>query len=137
MPDYLQTVRGGKHKARIVRGGSYVDSLDGSTNHAATLGARDTLHGTTSTGNVGFRCAKAPKKRTEHHYVYHDEALHGTLALEDQYGKRDMIPQRGWEDQFLADDDDGEEEVDDDTMVVPERKKKKVVKKPERISTEL
>lgn len=77
-------MRGGKHKARIVRGGSYVDSLDGSFNHAATLGARSTLHGTTSTGNIGFRCAKAPKRRTEYHYKLHDESEHGSLAIEDQ-----------------------------------------------------
>ena len=44
--------RGGKHKSRIVRGASFVDSIDGSVNHAATLGARATLHGTTTTANV-------------------------------------------------------------------------------------
>jgi formylglycine-generating enzyme required for sulfatase activity len=58
-------MRGGKHKQRIVRGGSYVDSLDGSFNHAATLGARATIHGTTTTGNVGFRCARSPMSRLE------------------------------------------------------------------------
>jgi len=118
--------RGGKHKERIVRGGSYVDSLDGSYNHAATLGARATLHGTTTTGNVGFRCAKAPKRRTEHHYVYHDEEVHGELSVEDQFGKRDAVPQRGWEDQFQKKKDDDEE-----------RLKRKVVKPRTRISTEL
>mmetsp|Transcript_38579 Transcript_38579/g.44035 ORF Transcript_38579/g.44035 Transcript_38579/m.44035 type:complete len:467 (+) Transcript_38579:260-1660(+) len=118
--------RGGKHKERIVRGGSYVDSLDGSYNHAATLGARDTLHGTTTTGNVGFRCAKAPKRRVEHHYVYHDEEVHGQLSIKDQYGKRDAIPQRGWEDQFNK-----------NNIVEDERVKRKVVKPHTRISTEL
>jgi len=119
-------MRGGKHKERIVRGGSFVDSLDGSFNHAATLGARSTLHGTTTTGNIGFRCAKAPKRRTEHHYVYHDEEVEGTLAIEDQYGKRDALPQPGWEDRFAwKNGDEGP------------RKKKKVEKKRTRISTEL
>ena len=129
--------RGGKHKDRIVRGGSFVDSLDGSTNHAATLGARATLHGTTTTSNVGFRCAKAPKRRTEYHYVYHDEVTQGQLAIEDQYGKRDMIPQRGWEDQFEVDQD--EEEVNDEDALWGEetRKKKKVIHKRERYSNEL
>jgi sulfatase modifying factor 1 len=122
-------MRGGKHKERIIRGGSFVDSLDGSFNHAATLGARATLHGTTTTGNVGFRCAKSPKQRTEHHYVYHDEEVQGSLAIEDQYGKRDAVPQRGWEDQFGWDDDE------EDTT--GPRKKKKVVKQRTRISTEL
>ena len=119
-------MRGGKHKARIVRGGSYVDTVDGSTNHAATLGARDTLHGTTTTGNVGFRCVKSPKRRTEHHYVYHDEQIQGQLAIEDQYGKQDHVPQRGWEDQSSWREDPNEK-----------RKKKKVVKQRARISTEL
>ena len=132
-------MRGGKHKARIVRGGSFVDSLDGSINHAATLGARATLHGTTTTANVGFRCAKAPKRRTEHHYVYHDESLHGQLAIEDQFGKRDMIPQKGWEDQFVIDDDDDDtaKEEEEGFVQVPKRSKKKVIKRRERFSNEL
>jgi hypothetical protein len=67
-------MRGGKHKARIVRGGSYVDSLDGSFNHAATLGARATIHGTTTTGNIGFRCAKSPQKQMEMVVIHEDEA---------------------------------------------------------------
>mmetsp|Transcript_19802 Transcript_19802/g.27838 ORF Transcript_19802/g.27838 Transcript_19802/m.27838 type:complete len:494 (+) Transcript_19802:1039-2520(+) len=110
-------MRGGKHKARIVRGGSYVDSLDGSFNHAATLGARATLHGTTSTGNVGFRCVKAPKRRTEYHYATHDERTHGTLAIEDKFGKQHAVPQRDWEDRFVVhedDDDDGDDDGDGD-----------------------
>ena len=121
-------MRGGKHKARIVRGGSYVDSLDGSFNHAATLGARETAHGTTTTGNIGFRCAKAPKKRTEYHYVYHDEEVQGKLSIEDQYGKRDHAPQRGWEDRSTWKDED-----DDDGP----RKRKKVVKPRSVVSNEL
>jgi sulfatase modifying factor 1 len=119
-------MRGGKHKARIVKGGSYVDSLDGRFNHAATLGARATLHGTTSTGNVGFRCAKPPKRRVEYHYKEHDEAAHGRLAIEDEFGKQHMIPQRDWEDQFVVpedEDDDDEDEFEDR----PEVKKRKVV----------
>ena len=128
-------MRGGKHQARIVRGGSYVDSLDGSFNHAATLGARSTLHGTTTTGNVGFRCAKAPQRRVEHHYVYHDEEVHGKLAVEDQYGRRDMVPERGWEDRFVVPDE--EDEDNDDDEFVETRKKRKVVKPRTTISTEL
>lgn len=129
--------RGGKHKARIVRGASFVDSLDGSFNHAATLGARATLHGTTTTANVGFRCAKAPKRRTEHHYVYHDETTQGRLAVEDQYGKRNTIPQRGWEDQTIDDDDDGDYYDDENAEEPSQPKKKKVIQKRERYSNEL
>jgi formylglycine-generating enzyme required for sulfatase activity len=131
--------RGGKHKARIVRGASFVDSLKGDINHAATLGARDTVHGTTTTSNIGFRCAKAPKRRTEYHYVSHDEMRHGQLAIEDQFGKRDMIPQRGWEDQF-AEEELGDPWLSDDESSSDESssvKKKKIIKRRERLSNEL
>jgi len=162
-------MRGGKHKARIVRGGSYVDSLDGSVNHAATLGARSTLHATTTTGNVGFRCAKSPAKRTgtyiiivviffvcylfcgfsfslsfvEYHWKWHDELEEGQLAVEDQFGHRDVLPKRGWEDLFhpkMFEDDDDEEEVEDDEgggRSSSSLKRKKVVKRVERLSSEL
>jgi formylglycine-generating enzyme required for sulfatase activity len=127
-------MRGGKHKARIVRGASYVDSLDGSFNLAATLGARDTAHGTTTTGNIGFRCAKSPKRRVEHHWKWHDEEEEGVLAIEDQFGERRTIKGssggsgEGWEE---------EEGDDNDEFAGEKRKKKKVVKKRERLSTEL
>jgi formylglycine-generating enzyme required for sulfatase activity len=121
--------RGGKHKARIVRGASFVDSLKGNINHAATLGARSTLHATTTTANVGFRCAKVPTRKTEFHYVYHDEEIHGQLSVEDEFGKVDHVPQKGWEDRFYED-----EESEDD---FPGRKKRKVVQKRERYSNEL
>jgi formylglycine-generating enzyme required for sulfatase activity len=133
-------MRGGKHASRIVRGASFVDSLDGSVNHAATLGARSTIHGTTTTANVGFRCAKSPQRRVEHHYTWHDEEEHGTLAVEDQFGRRDMIPQRGWEDRFVVQDDEFDDTADSlpDTQTGrPRTKKKKVVKKRERLSNEL
>lgn len=136
-------MRGGKNRARIVRGASHVDSLDGSFNHAATLGARAVVHGTTTTGNIGFRCAKAVPKRVEHHWTWHDEEVHGRLAVEDEFGKRDMIPTKGWEDQFSVDDDDDEEEEvgnedEFESDAKPQkRKKKKVVLKRERISSEL
>ena len=133
-------MRCGKHKERIVRGGSYVDSLDGSINHAATLGARSTVHGTTTTANVGFRCARSPKRREEYHYTYHDEETHGTLAVEDQFGRRDMIPQRGWEDHFKVEDEDDDEFGEESLPEVQrgrDAKKRRVVKKRERLSNEL
>eukprot|EP00536_Pseudo-nitzschia_multiseries_P014255 jgi/Psemu1/214198/e_gw1.678.35.1 len=145
-------MRGGKHTARIVRGASFVDTLhNGSNNnsttqqqqqHVATLGARSTIHATTTTANVGFRCARAPKRRTEYHYVTHDEATHGKLAIEDQFGKRDAIPQRGWEDQhqYVDDndeDDDNNNDNDPDTLYNNQLKKRRVVKRRERYSNEL
>jgi formylglycine-generating enzyme required for sulfatase activity len=112
-------MRGGSRRERILRGASYVDSLDGSLNHAATLGARAVTHGSTTAGNIGFRCAKSVQKRVEHHWTWHDEEMHGPLAPEDEYYEGD-------EDEVDAEDDDK-----------PKRKKKKVVVKHERIQTEL
>ena len=99
--------RGGKHGARIVRGASFVDAE--TVNHHPTLGARATLHGTTTAQNIGFRCAKAAPRRTEHHYVWHDEEKDGKLDPED-----------------ILYDDDEEEDWDDDR---PKMRKKKVVYK--------
>ena len=134
-------MRGGKHKSRIVRGGSYVDSLDGSFNHAATLGARATLHGTTTTGNVGFRCVKAPKRRVEHHYVYENENFGPQLTIEDQSGNRKYTQQQREEVYDEEGDDDEFEEVMDHDPTKPrpdeKRGRKKVVKTRTRTSDEL
>jgi len=112
--------RGGRHKSRILRGASFTDSLTGNYNHAATLGARATLHATSSAANIGFRCAKAVTRRTEYHYVYHDEEIHGKLAIEDEFKSIHRVPQRGWEDRFV--EDQGDSLFDDD---LGQRRKKK------------
>ena len=133
-------VRGGKHKKRIVRGGSYVDSLDGSFNHAATLGARATLHGTTTTGNVGFRCVKSPRKRVEYHYVYHDDKGAGgpELVVEDPTGQR-VRPRRKAERHDDDDDDNEFDDVHDPSTPRPDetRRRRKVVKPRTLLSNEL
>lgn len=134
-------VRGGKHKSRIVRGGSYVDSLDGSFNHAATLGARATLHGTTTTGNVGFRCAKAPKRRLEYHYVYENEEVDpaAELVMEGADGTR-QYPKKKMDkyDEMLYEDDEFDDEVvHDPTKPRPdERRKRKRVVKPRTLTSD-
>ena len=153
-------MRGGKKKARIVRGASFVDSADGHINHAATLGARATLHGSTGTANVGFRCAKSPKLKDEYTWVYHDEEIHGTLGIEDEFGAHHAAGvERGWEDRYdpyrMEDDDDflnNEEDedgyedwdgyvteitVDEKTGKKTKRKKRKVLKPRMRASAEL
>jgi len=134
-------VRGGKHKNRIVRGGSYVDSLDGSFNHAATLGARATLHGTTTTGNVGFRCVKAPKRKVEYHYVYESEDSGPQLVIEGADRKRESSQRYARQDD-LADESDDEFDEDKDldpTKPRPDEKRgrKKVVKPRTLTSDEL
>lgn len=132
-------VRGGKHKKRIVRGASYVDSFDGSFNHAATLGARATLHGTTTTGNVGFRCVKAPKRKLEYHWVYEGQPSGAELVIEGADGTP-RYPQQsdgGYKD---YDDDEFDEIVHDDpTKPHPHetRPRKRVVKPRTRRSDEL
>jgi len=132
-------VRGGKHKNRIVRGGSYVDSFDGSFNHAATLGARATLHGTTTTGNVGFRCVKSPQKRVEYHYVYEDDEESGgaQLVMEGVDGKRKYSQQNAG-----SDDEEDYDEFDEDIAHDPtnprpdERRGRKKVIKPRTLTSD-
>ena len=123
--------RGGKHKKRIVRGGSYVDSLDGSFNHAATLGARATLHGTTTTGNVGFRCAKPVTRKTEYHWVYENVDGGGLeLVLEDENGNRQHSPSQQQRPVYEEDDDDDEfdEEIKyDPTKPRPDETRRRVL----------
>jgi hypothetical protein len=115
--------------------------LDGSFNHAATLGARATLHGTTTTGNVGFRCVKSPRRRVEHHGVYETELDSGSqLVLEDADGNR-QFPQHKQPPQQIEDEDDefDDEEEYDPTKPRPDemRGKKKVVKPRTLTSDEL
>eukprot|EP00804_Cyclotella_cryptica_P002434 CCRYP_004122-RA/>CCRYP_004122-RA protein AED:0.03 eAED:0.03 QI:632/1/1/1/0/0/2/244/222 len=132
-------MRGGKHKSRIVRGASYVDSLDGSFNHAATLGARATLHGTTTTGNVGFRCVKSPRRRVEHHWVYENESDSGSqLVLEDSDGNRQFSQYNQPRQKIETDDDEFEEEEDyDPTKPRPdERRGRKKVVKPRTLTSD-
>ena len=74
--------------------------------------------------------------------MYRDEEVHGTLAVEDMYGKRvDVVHERGWKDQFKRDvvhergwEDQFKWEEDDPNEP---KKKKKVVKLQTTISTEL
>jgi len=138
-------MRGGKHKARIVRGGSYVDSLDGSFNHAATLGARATLHATTASGNVGFRCAKVPKRRTEWMWVYEGEENSYEFQMEnpDTGTKTSLghtksnLGDEPWilEDEF--DEFDEGDYWDQEEPMRRGRRKKKVKKERMRYSNEL
>jgi formylglycine-generating enzyme required for sulfatase activity len=124
--------RGGKHTQRVVRGASYVDTLDGSVNHAATVSARATLHGTTTTGNVGFRCAVSPRRRVEHDWHWHhDKGEQSPLAMEDAQGRKRTIASSSYD---PAEVDPNDEWLDEDGE---KWKKKKVVKRRERLSTEL
>lgn len=83
-------------------------------------------HGTTTTGNVGFRCAKSVSKPVEYHYVDVTDTQH--LGVEDSFDRKDAIPMNGWEDQFLRDWDEDEDE---------QPRKRKVLKRHERLTNEL
>ena len=117
--------RGGKHKDRIVRGGSYVDTPNGKYNHAATLGSRATLHGTTTTANVGFRCVKSPQKKQTYHYSTErgDESI--PLTIQDPDGKQHRIPDQN--SNYNTDNDEDDDEFSTETK--PKRKKKVVMKR--------
>jgi formylglycine-generating enzyme required for sulfatase activity len=59
---------------RVLRGGSYLDSADGSFNHKVTAATRMGNTADSSGDNMGFRCAKSlpsyPAGRKPHGYVY-------------------------------------------------------------------
>ena len=59
-------VDGGTREKRLLRGSSYVDTIDGSANHALRVSTR--MENTADSGghNTGFRCARSlerPKKK--------------------------------------------------------------------------
>lgn len=49
---------GGTHEKRPLRGGSFVDSIDGHFNHAVMVSTRQTNTGDSGSVNSGFRCAR-------------------------------------------------------------------------------
>ena len=51
---------GGTPEKRPMRGGSFIDSLDGSFNHAIMVSTRQTNSGDSGAVNLGFRCVYAP-----------------------------------------------------------------------------
>lgn len=50
-------VQGGDDQKRILRGGSFIDSIDGRFNHAVLVSTRHLNSGDSSASNSGFRCA--------------------------------------------------------------------------------
>ena len=54
-------VEGGTDEKRILRGGSYVDTLDGRVNHALRVTTRMEQTADSGSHNTGFRCAKTLK----------------------------------------------------------------------------
>mmetsp|Transcript_13116 Transcript_13116/g.17157 ORF Transcript_13116/g.17157 Transcript_13116/m.17157 type:complete len:334 (+) Transcript_13116:107-1108(+) len=58
-------VGGGKDEARILRGGSFVDSIDGSFNHPAMTSSRQVNTADSGSYNTGFRCASTVESTEE------------------------------------------------------------------------
>lgn len=50
-------VSGGTDEQRVLRGGSFIDSVNGRFNHAAMVSTRQTNSGDSAASNNGFRCA--------------------------------------------------------------------------------
>lgn len=53
-------VAGGTAAKRIMRGGSYIDSVDGSFNHPVIVSTRQENSGDSASSTSGFRCAYTP-----------------------------------------------------------------------------
>jgi hypothetical protein len=52
-------VQGGTPDKRILRGGSFIDSIDGSFNHAVVVSTRQENSGDSAATNIGFRCVRS------------------------------------------------------------------------------
>ena len=50
-------MKGGNEKKRILRGGSFIDSIDGKYNHIVLVSTKQTNSADSAASNVGFRCA--------------------------------------------------------------------------------
>jgi formylglycine-generating enzyme required for sulfatase activity len=59
-------VKGGKPEKRILRGGSFIDSVDGKYNHIVLVSTRQYNSGDSAASNTGFRCATSVKEASEH-----------------------------------------------------------------------
>ena len=92
--------------------------------------------------NIGFRCAKSPKRKAEYHWVYLDEENKASITVEDEYREGS-----DW-DLDDAEDIDETETVESSDEYISEvfydeegrksvRKKKLVEKKRTRYSAEL
>jgi len=58
-------VSGGTLEARILRGGSFVDSIDGKFNHVVMVSTRQENSGDSTASNAGFRCAASLEEEEE------------------------------------------------------------------------
>jgi len=61
-------VKGGDRQHRILRGGSFIDSVDGKFNHAVYVSTRHVNSEDAGASNIGFRCAanyQTPSANTE------------------------------------------------------------------------
>jgi len=57
-------VKGGTKDKRILRGGSFIDSIDGKYNHLVLVSTRQVNTGDSTSSNAGFRCANSYKDKS-------------------------------------------------------------------------
>eukprot|EP01038_Epipyxis_sp_PR26KG_P006262 gene6262-8623_t len=72
-------VSGGTSDKRILRGGSFIDSIDGKFNHAVMVSTKQINGGDSAASNIGFRCAKTATALNKHTI---DEGLDKPDAME-------------------------------------------------------
>lgn len=58
----------GANVERVLRGASFVDSVDGSFNHKANVNARMANTEDSASSNTGFRCAYGPQSKSQYRY---------------------------------------------------------------------
>ena len=84
-----------KDKPYILRGGSFLDSKDGSFNHLVSVSTQQTSTADSAASNIGFRCAKDPEgietsspHLTETVRIVDPEQAFGKESQQHQSGKQ-------------------------------------------------
>jgi len=72
-------VNGGNEKEKPIRGGSYIDTIDGEHNHALRVSSRQMVSPDSGGGNSGFRCASGEYLNSDHREI----AIEGIDASAD------------------------------------------------------
>ena len=70
---------GGNDKEKPIRGGSYIDTLDGLANHALRVSSRQMVSPDSGGGNSGFRCASGEALNTDQREI----AIEGVDPTQD------------------------------------------------------
>uniref|UniRef100_A0A7S2ME14 Sulfatase-modifying factor enzyme-like domain-containing protein n=1 Tax=Octactis speculum TaxID=3111310 RepID=A0A7S2ME14_9STRA len=63
--EWTEGKRGGEEKEKAIRGGSYIDTINGEYNHALRVSSRQMVSADSGGGNSGFRCASGDILNTD------------------------------------------------------------------------